>query len=193
MVFLVRMADDMINGLANMKSTAEEEEVIPVSEEGRHEEIESCTQSLIGKFLTCKPFNKRVALSTLTRVWGLEDSMVVSEVGSNLFQFKFQIEFDMEQILKEGLWVFDSQVLLLRCWEAGMMVKNVRFDSLPIWLQMWDALFDIVCSQVAGEVGRRLGRVVKVERRQGGHSLRETIAARRLFVRLGWTKSLGKV
>ena len=113
MVLLVRMANDMINGLANMKLTVEEEEVIPISEEGRREEIESCTQSLIGKFLTCKPFNKRMALSTLMRVWGLEDSVVVSEVGSNLFQFKFQTEFDMERILKEGLWVFDNQVLLL--------------------------------------------------------------------------------
>ena len=153
MVFLVRMADDMINGLANMKSTAEEEEVIPVSEEGRHEEIESCTQSLIGKFLTCKPFNKRVALSTLTRVWGLEDRVVVSEMGSNLFQFKFQTEFDMEQILKKVLWVFYNQVLLLRRWEAGMTVKNVRFDSLPIWIQIWNAPFVMVCSQVAEEMG----------------------------------------
>ena len=101
MVLLVRMADDLINnGLVNMKLTAEEEEVIPISEEGRREEIESYTQSLIGKFLTCKPFNKRAALSTLMRVWGLEDSVVVSEVGSNLLEFKFQTEFNMEQILK---------------------------------------------------------------------------------------------
>ena len=99
MVLLVRMADDLINGLVNMKLTAEKEEVIPISEEGRREEIESYTQSLIGKFLTCKPFKKRAALSMLARVWGLEDSLVVSEVGSKLFQFKFQTEFDMEWIL----------------------------------------------------------------------------------------------
>ena len=48
-----------------------------------------------------------------------------------------------------------------------MTMKNVRFDSLPIWLQIWDAPFDIVCSQVAEEVGQRLGRVVKVERWRG--------------------------
>ena len=64
MVFLVKMADDVINGLVNMKLTVEEEEVISILEEARCEEIESCTQSLIGKFLTCKPFNKRAVLST---------------------------------------------------------------------------------------------------------------------------------
>ena len=55
------MVDDVINNLENMKLTSEEEEVIIVSDEGRKDEIESCSLSLIGKFLTCKPFNKRVA------------------------------------------------------------------------------------------------------------------------------------
>ena len=46
------MADDVINILENMKLTTEEEEIISISDEGRKEEIESCSQSLIGKFLT---------------------------------------------------------------------------------------------------------------------------------------------
>lgn len=64
------MADDVFNRLENMKLTAEEEEVIPISNEGRREEIERYTQSLVGKFLTCKPFNKRAALNTLRKAWG---------------------------------------------------------------------------------------------------------------------------
>ena len=61
------MVDDVINNLENMKLTSEEEEVIIVSDEGRKDEIESCSLSLIGKFLMCKPFNKRVALNTLRK------------------------------------------------------------------------------------------------------------------------------
>ena len=52
------MANDVTNILENMKLTTNEEEVISISDEGRKEVIESCSQSLIGKFLTCKPFNK---------------------------------------------------------------------------------------------------------------------------------------
>ena len=37
------MAKDMINSLEKMTLTTEEEEVIAVSDEGRKEEIESCT------------------------------------------------------------------------------------------------------------------------------------------------------
>ena len=57
----------MINSLEKMTLTTEEEEVIAIPDEGRKEEIESCTQSLIGKFLTCKPFNKKAAQNTLKR------------------------------------------------------------------------------------------------------------------------------
>ena len=42
------MADDVINCLENMKLTSEEEEVIPISDEGRREEIEKCTQKFSG-------------------------------------------------------------------------------------------------------------------------------------------------
>ena len=79
------MADDVINGLENMKLTTKEEEVIAISNEGRKEDVESCALSLIGKFLTCKPFNKRAAQNTLRRAWGLDEGVQMVEVGSNLF------------------------------------------------------------------------------------------------------------
>ena len=56
--------------------------------------------SLIGKFLTCKPFNKRAAKTTLRRAWGLENRLQIIEVGPNLFQFKFETEFDIKVFYK---------------------------------------------------------------------------------------------
>lgn len=79
------MAKDMINSLEKMKVTLEEEEVIATSKEGRNKEIDSCSQSLIGKFLTCKPFNKKATHSTLRRAWRMEGGVPIVEVGSNLF------------------------------------------------------------------------------------------------------------
>ena len=86
--------------------------------------------SLIGKFLTCKPFNKKAAQDTLQRAWGMDEEMHIVEVGSNLFQFKFKIEFELERVFKGGPWTFDNQVLLLRKWQLGTIAKNVRFDSI---------------------------------------------------------------
>ena len=59
------MAEDVLSRLEKMKLTMDEEEMIKIADDGKREEIESCSLSLIGKFLTCKPFNKKVAKSTL--------------------------------------------------------------------------------------------------------------------------------
>ena len=88
------------------------------------------------------------------------------EVGSNLFQFKFTTKFDMEQVLRDGPWMFDNQILMLRKWQPGMTATNVKFDSVALWVQIWGAPFDMVCPQVAAAVGRRLGVVEEVEQRR---------------------------
>ncbi|XP_050254189.1 uncharacterized protein LOC126700189 [Quercus robur] len=108
------MADDVIDSLKKMKLTSEEEEIIAISDEGRLEALESCQLSLIGKFLTCKPFNKMAAKNTIQRAWGVDDTMQILEVGPNLFQFKFQSEFEMNRIFKGGPWTFDNQLLMLQ-------------------------------------------------------------------------------
>lgn len=56
------------------------------------------------------------------------------EVGSNLIQFKFQTEFDMERVLRGGPWTFDNQALMLHRWKKGMMASNVKFKSTSLWV-----------------------------------------------------------
>lgn len=160
------MVNDVINSLGNMKLTEDEEEVIAISDEGRREEIESCSLSLIGKLLTSKPFNKRAALTSLRKAWGLEEGLQIVEVGSNLFQFKFHEEFDMERVVCGGPWSFDNQALMLRRWQKGMTARNVKFEHVSLWVQIWGAPFDMVTPTVASEVGKRLGVVEEVEKRQ---------------------------
>ena len=92
----------MCDSLDKMKLTTEEEETIAILDEGRREAIESCNLSLIGKFLTCKSYNKLAAKNTIRRSWGLNETMQILEVGPNLFQFKFQSEFDLDRILRGG-------------------------------------------------------------------------------------------
>ena len=164
------MANDVSQILEKMTLTLEEEETIPLSDEGRREELESCALSLIGKFLTYKPFNKRAALNTIKKAWGLEDGVQVVEVGSNLFQFKLRSKFELDRVYTGGIWCFDNQALLLTRWESGMTATNVKFESISLWVQIWGAPFDMRTSRVAKEVGNQLGRVLEVEKRRNNDS-----------------------
>nr|XP_023912731.1 uncharacterized protein LOC112024324 [Quercus suber] len=123
------MADEVINKLERMKLTVEEEEVIEISEEDRLADIMSCYLSLIGKFLTCKAFNK---------------------------MFKFNTEFDMMRIFKRGPWTFDNQLLMLQRWQKGKTASNMKWDKASLWVQIWDASFDMVSPTIASKIGGRL-------------------------------------
>ena len=160
------MADEVADSMDRMKLTSEEEEVITISDEGRVEALESCQLSLIGKFLTCKSFNKMAAKNTIRRVWGLDKSLQILEVGPNLFQFKFQSEFEMDRVLRGGLWSFDNQLLMLQRWKKGMTIGNIRMDKASIWVQIWGFPFDMISPRVAKEVGNRLGEIEEVEERK---------------------------
>ncbi|XP_075665004.1 uncharacterized protein LOC142634590 [Castanea sativa] len=165
------MADEVIDGLENMKLTTKEEEVITISDEGRVEAIEDCTRSLMGKVLMCKSFNKRVAKNTMRRAWGLEDSLCMTEVGPNLFQFKFTLEFDLNRLLQGGLWFFDNQLLMLKRRMKGMTVGNIRMETATLWIQIWGAPLDMFSSHIAKEVGSKLGVVKEVGQRKGQDEL----------------------
>ena len=110
------MAKEVIQGLENVKLTTEEEEIIEVPDEGRMEEIENCSQSLIGKFLTCKSYNKRAAQTTLKKAWGLQDEVQIVEVGSNLFQLNFPLNLTWKGFLKEALGFL---IIKLLCYVDG--------------------------------------------------------------------------
>ena len=130
------MADEMANSMDKLKLTFEEEEIIAIFDEGRIEVIESCYLSLIGKFLTCKSFNKMAAKNTIRRAWGVNDAMQILEVGPNLFQFKFHSEFEMDRILRGGPWPFDNQLLMLQRWKKGMTMGNIKMENSSLWVQI---------------------------------------------------------
>ena len=96
----------------------------------------------------------------------MNESMQILEVGPNLFQFKFQSEFDLDWIFRGGPWTFDNQLLLLKRWSKCMNVGNIRLEAASLWVQIWGAPFDMVSPQVAKEAGSRLGEVEEVEWRK---------------------------
>ena len=96
----------------------------------------------------------------------MDEELQIVEVGSNLFQFKFKSGFELDRVLKGGPWTFDNQALMLRRWQLGMTAANVKFDSIALWIQIWDAPFDMISPIVVAEIGNRLGEVVEVEKRR---------------------------
>lgn len=137
-----------------------------VSDEGRMDEIDSYALILIEKFLTSKPFNRKAAKNTLWRAWGLDKELQISKVGMNLFQFKFQSEYELERIFRGGPWTFNNQLLMLTRWRKGMSANNVVLEHASLQVQIWGVPFNMMSPNVATKVGNKMGMVEDVECRR---------------------------
>ncbi|XP_075636578.1 uncharacterized protein LOC142608781 [Castanea sativa] len=157
------MDPDFIERMQRINLTAEESEIIQVCSRQRERLLEECSLSLFGKFLTTKPFNQRAAKNLLRTMWKFGSDLKIIDVGERLFQFKFTMESQLVWVLNNGPWSFNNYYLLLRRWEKGMNVSTIKFTHCPLWVQVWGLPFELFSEDVATDIGKGIGKVVKVD------------------------------
>ena len=79
------MDSDFIERIQNISLTSEEEEPITIWTTYRDEILEEYSLSLIGKFMTTRPFNVRAAKNLLRSVWKMGSNLKIIDVGEGLF------------------------------------------------------------------------------------------------------------
>ncbi|XP_065621900.1 uncharacterized protein LOC136064275 [Quercus suber] len=159
------MDQEFIDRLQNMQLTEEEGEVVHIRSTRREKTIEDCSLTLLGRFLTTRPYNQRAAKALLRTVWKLGNDLRIVDVGEGLFQFRFKLESQLTWVLNNGPWSFDNILLVLRRWERGMTANSVIFSVLPIWVQVWGLSFDLMNEEAGWEIGKGLGHVVEVDKK----------------------------
>ena len=154
---------DSVEWIQNISLTSEEEEPITIRTARRDEILEEYSLSLIRKFMTTRPFNARAAKNLLRSVWKMGSNLKIVAVGEGLFQFRFSLESQLQWVWDNGLWSFKKNMLVLQRWEKGLTARSVRFTSLPMWVQVYGLPFDLINEEVGLDIGRGIGRVVKVD------------------------------
>ena len=157
------MDSAFIERLRKIQLTEEEGEVIQLNLTHREKTIEECSLTLLGRFLTNRPYNQRAAKSLLRSVWKLGNDLRIVDVGEGLFQFRFKLESQLTWVLENGPWSFDNNLLVLRRWERGMTANSVTFSTLPIWVQVWGLPFDLINEEAGWEIGKGFGHVYEVD------------------------------
>ena len=157
------MDSDFVQKLQNIKLTEDEGEVIRVGSAHRGRMLEECSLSLLGRFLMTRFFNQRAAMALLRSVWKMGFDVRIVDVRDGVFQFKFTMGSQLKWVLANGPWSFEDHPLVLCKWERGMTVNSVRFNSIPMWVQVWGLPFDLLSEEVGRDIGNGLGKVVEVD------------------------------
>nr|XP_023875931.1 uncharacterized protein At4g02000-like [Quercus suber]POE81797.1 uncharacterized protein CFP56_57760 [Quercus suber] len=157
------MDSDFLERIQNISLTPKEDEPITIRAARREAILEECSLSLIGKFMTTRPFNVRAAKNLLRTVWKMGSDLKIVDVGEGLFQFRFSLESQLRWVWDNGPWSFENNMLALQRWEKGLTTRTIQFRSLPMWVQVWGLPFDLINEEARLDIGRGIGSMVEVD------------------------------
>ncbi|XP_030941941.1 uncharacterized protein LOC115966959 [Quercus lobata] len=126
---------------------------------------------LIGKFCTKSRINLEFVVRVLRTVWRVEHDFEVSDLGENKVMFLFQTKEDMEKLLLLSPWSFDKYLLILHKLVCGEVVKDIKFNRLPFWVQIHGLPTMCQTKEVGMNIDATLGEVEKVDANGKGFCL----------------------
>lgn len=91
----------------------------------------------------------------MPQLWNLKNRVFGRELGSDLFQFRFESEADLQAVLRKAPYHYKLWMLILQCWEP---VISASFPTtIPFWIKihklpalLWD---DQTVRTIGSEVG----------------------------------------
>lgn len=125
--------------------------------------MKECALSLFGKLLSNRQQNQKAIKSTLRTTWKMGSELRIVDVGKDILQFKFTLEYQMEE--RNGPWNFDNNLPLLCRWKKGLSVSNISFTHSPFWVQVWGLPFENLSEEVGKHSGNSLGRYIEIDKR----------------------------
>lgn len=126
---------------------------------------------LIRKFCMKRIINLESVVRVLRSVWRVEHNFEVSNLGKNKAIFLFQTKEDMERVMLLSLWSFDKYLLILHKLVHGEVVKDIKFDRSPFWIQIHGLPIMCQTKEMGLSIGATLGEVEKVDANDKGFCL----------------------
>lgn len=88
--------------------------------------IEENRLTLIGRILNPKEQPIGAVISALPRKWNIKGGVSGSDLGQNCFQFRFELEEDINTVLENRPYHYNHWMLVLQKWEP---IISPRFPS----------------------------------------------------------------
>lgn len=144
--------EEITNRCARLKlSLREDAQVViqtPLTEDGH---------VLVEKFCTKCRINLESMVRVLRSGWRVEHNFEVSDLGENKVMFLFQTMEDMERVMLLSPWSFDKYLLILHKLVRGEVVKDIKFNRSPFWVQIHGLLTMCLTKEVGMSIGATLG------------------------------------
>jgi hypothetical protein len=118
---------------------------------------------IVGK--ACSPC--RLIISALERAmqraWGLHRPANFKDIRENRFVVRFGSEGDFNHVMRNGLWQFDFNALLIEEYDGKVRPTDMVFEHLDVWVRVLNLPLDMM-NRAYGELfGNWIGKILAVD------------------------------
>lgn len=114
-------------------------------------------RTLAGKLWTDNPYNVQAFKQTIVQAWRLKNPVEVQELSKNLFLFRFSSKRDTDNVLKNGPWSFDRNLLILECVSGEEQPSNLAMHKVSFWVRIYDLPLKLRSDSMAKKLGDIIG------------------------------------
>nr|POE91943.1 hypothetical protein CFP56_54296 [Quercus suber] len=120
-----------------------------------------------GNAIIVKAFGRKVGflfLSTKLRsMWRPSGRMDVIDLGNEFFLVKFELQSDLDVVLKGGPWFVGQQFLAIRKWEPEFKAEEASLSSVAAWIRLPGLLIEFYEPTILKKVGSAIGPVLRID------------------------------
>ncbi|KAL5578462.1 hypothetical protein UlMin_020161 [Ulmus minor] len=121
------------------------------------------------KVIASKAINRELFRVQIPKILQLKHKVEIELIGPNIFVLEFKSMADRRRILTSGLWDLFKNPLVFIEIEEGTNVTDLKFDSIPMWIQIHNvplACFNKGCTEL---FGKQVGSVLEVDENADGY------------------------
>lgn len=138
--------------------------VIEEDEEPIEEEVYG--RSLLGKLWTDNAYNVRAFKQTIVEFWRLKNPVETQELGKNLYLFRFCNKRDLENVIKNGPWSFDRNIMVLKRVTGTEQPSEIEMNSMSFWARIYDLPLKLRFESMAKKLGNVMGQFVEADAKE---------------------------
>ncbi|KAG2324231.1 hypothetical protein Bca52824_006959 [Brassica carinata] len=120
--------------------------------------IASYGKTLIGRCMNPQKQDMKILLFMMPKIWQVEGRVAGTDLGLGRFQFDFDMEEDITEVLKMEPFHFDYWMVSLVRWKPVLEANYP--SSITFWVRVLDMPLQFRAAQTLHSVGQAIGRVI---------------------------------
>ena len=118
---------------------------------------------LAAKFFTRRVLNTDAIARNFSQLWRSRNGFKIKDMGNHIILFIFDNKLDTDRVLASQPWSFDKFLVAIQRYDKNTPVRDLVFDRVPIWVQVYDIPIRFANKGVAEGICSGIGDVCPAE------------------------------